>query len=48
MIDNATYCIFYYNENYVPVGLRERKSGTKIAYNYTIKKKKKNNQFVQG
>ena len=41
IIDNATYCIFYYNENYVPVGLRERKSGTKIAYNYAIKKKKK-------
>ena len=50
MIDKSTYCIFYYNENYVPELKREpkhsmlppsrRKSGTKVAYEYAIKKKK--------
>lgn len=50
MIDNAKYCVFYYDENYVPkskvqskhdrlLKLR-RKSGTKIAYKYAVKKKK--------
>ena len=34
MIDNSTYCIFYYNENYVPPfkGPSKRNSVTKIAY----------------
>ena len=51
MIDNSTYCIFYYNENYVPASRQasrhdmtlpsRRNSGTKIAYEYAIKKKKK-------
>jgi len=50
MIDNSTYCIFYYNINYVaPFRSRcnhnmlsqvKRNSGTKIAYEYAIKKKK--------
>ena len=49
MIDNSTYCVFYYNENYVPlkqpfknsiVANIKRKSGTKIAYEYAVKKKK--------
>lgn len=47
MIDNATYCVFYYNENYIPIkqqskhGLQtKRNSGTKIAYKYATKKKK--------
>lgn len=50
MIDNSTCCVFYYNENYVPASKRpskhamllpsKRNSGTKIAYNYAIKKKK--------
>lgn len=51
MINGSTYCVFYYNENYIPVSscpikhnklleLR-RNSGTKIAYEYAIKKKKK-------
>jgi len=50
MIDNSTYCIFFYNEKYVPELKREpkrntlppskRKSGTKIAYEYALKKKK--------
>ncbi len=51
MIDNSTYCVFYYNENYVPPFKREtksnslcpirRNSGTKIAYKYAQKKEKK-------
>lgn len=51
MIDNSVYCIFYYDENYVPPLKRQsknnmlppirRKSGTKIAYEYAIKKNKK-------
>ena len=37
MIDDCTYCVFYYNESYnVPL----KRSGTKIAYNYAVKKKK--------
>lgn len=50
MIDKSTYCIFYYNENYITPYKREpkhgmlpatrRKSGTKIAYEYALKKKK--------
>lgn len=49
MIDNSTYCIFYYNENYVPTKrplknekliLPSRNSGTKIAYEYAKRKKK--------
>jgi len=51
MIDNSTYCVFYYNENYMPTLncqikknmsiSQKRNSGTKIAYNYAVKKKKK-------
>lgn len=48
MIDNSTYCVFYYDENYVPQLKRQLKhnmllqcnSGTKIAYKYAIRKKK--------
>lgn len=50
MIDKSKYCIFYYNENYLPELKRapkhnmlppsRRRSGTKIAYEYAIKKKK--------
>ena len=50
MIDQSDYCVFYYNENYVPPLKRQskritisplkRNSGTKIAYNYAKKKKK--------
>ena len=35
MIDNSKYCIVYYDESHAPV---TRKSGTKIAYDYAIKK----------
>ena len=50
MIDKSTYCVFYYNEKYLPPlkkqskGLErvklKRNSGTKIAYDYAIKRKK--------
>lgn len=42
MIDNSSYCVFYYNENYTPLSKRhtKRNSGTKVAYNYALKKKK--------
>ncbi len=50
MIDNSTYCVFYYNKNYEPplaisnkqkIVLKSRRnSGTKIAYNYAVKKNK--------
>ena len=50
MIDNSTYCVFYYNENYiVPLSQQpknnfilrpKRNSGTKTAYNYAVKKRK--------
>ena len=42
MINSSDYCIFYYNENYVVSSSwqNKRKSGTKIAYSYALKKKK--------
>ena len=48
MIDKSSFCIFYYNPNYVPpiknlnkmLSPQISKSGTKIAYEYAIKKKK--------
>ena len=39
MIDSSTYCVFYYDESYV--ASLKRNSGTKIAYIYAVKKKKK-------
>jgi uncharacterized phage-like protein YoqJ len=46
MIDNSAYCIFYYNENketpkYGTLLPKKRSSGTKIAYEYARKKKKR-------
>ncbi len=38
MIDDSDICVFYYNKNYVPSS--KTKSGTKIAFEYAIKKKK--------
>ncbi|MCQ2478463.1 MAG: SLOG family protein [Clostridia bacterium] len=38
MIDQSDICVFYYDETYSP---ENRKSGTKIAYNYAISKNKK-------
>lgn len=50
MIDSSTYCVFYYNEKYLPPLKKQpkhnmllpkrRNSGTKIAYDYAIKKNK--------
>ena len=42
MIDCSTYCVFYYNENYTPISCQQvkGKSGTKIAYEYAIKRNK--------
>ena len=50
IIDNSSYCVFYYNERYTPIlkqrvksewlNSSKRNSGTKIAYEYAIKKKK--------
>lgn len=48
MINRSAYCIFYYNKDYVaPITQRqnmittfERNSGTKIAYDYAIKRNK--------
>lgn len=38
MIDESECVIFYYDSKCEPIG---RKSGTKIAYNYALKKKKR-------
>ncbi len=38
MIDKSEFCVVYYDENYSPA---TRKSGTKIALEYAIKKKKR-------
>ena len=37
MIDKSHFCVIYFQEGYSP---RNRKSGTKLALNYAIKKKK--------
>jgi len=37
MIDKSRFCIVYYDEKYNPA---KRKSGTKIALDYAVKKKK--------
>ena len=38
MINDSDFCVFFYNKNYVPT--TKTNSGTKIAYEYAIKKKK--------
>ncbi len=48
MIDNSDFCIFYYDENYTPPQkyrknshiIINKKSGTKIAYDYAKRKNK--------
>ena len=37
MINNSRFCVFYYDDNYSP---DNRKSGTKIAFEYAVKCKK--------
>lgn len=39
MINDSDYCVFYYDKNYVPS--TNTNSGTKIAYEYAVRKKKK-------
>lgn len=38
MINKSQFCIFYYNEDYIPA---TRKSGTRIALDYALKQNKK-------
>ncbi len=38
MIDDSDFCIFYYNKDYIPT--TKTNSGTKICYDYSLKKKK--------
>ena len=38
MINDSDFCVFYYNKEYVPT--TKTNSGTKIAYEYAVKKKK--------
>ena len=49
MIDKSDFCIVYYDENYLPPRRRnsrrdltdyQPKSGTKVAYDYAVRKKK--------
>ena len=48
IIDASDYCVFYYNQNYLPPKkerangtlVYQRKSGTRIAYEYAKKKNK--------
>lgn len=49
MINKSKYCVIYYDENYMPPRRRnsrrdlfdyQPKSGTKIAYDYAVKKKR--------
>ena len=49
MVDDSDYCVFYYDENYTRESkysknnmiIRTPQSGTKLAYNYAVRKKKK-------
>lgn len=47
MIDSSSFCIFYYNKNYIPSIInnnskiiRSSKSGTKLAYQYAFRNNK--------
>ena len=49
MIDHSQYCVVYYDENYLPPRRKnsrrdltdyQPKSGTRVAYDYAVKKKK--------
>lgn len=44
MIDHSQYCIFFYREDYLPEQDKKRntsgKSGTKLAYEYAVRKRK--------
>lgn len=45
MIDDSNYCIFYYNDAYSPHS--STRSGTKIAYDYALRKSKKEPQKLK-
>ncbi len=55
MIDKSQYCVFYYDEKYLPPNKsgsnlfeKRRKSGTRVAVEYATKQKKKIvNLFIQ-
>ena len=38
MIDKSNICLFYFNKNYIPK--TKTQSGTRLAYDYAIKKSK--------
>ena len=49
MIDDSDFCVFYYNENYMPpkrkrtnrdLSAYQPKSGTRLAYEYAVRKSK--------
>ncbi len=49
MIDASNFCVFYYNKNYEPKTKNQyssRKSGTRIAYEYAIRKQEKTGKFI--
>ena len=52
MIDKSDFCVFYFDKNYIPEqkelfnkgickGFLKRTSGTKLAFDYAVKRKKK-------
>ncbi len=55
MIDDSDFCVFYYNENYLPpqrkranrdLSTYQPKSGTRLAYEYAVQKSKKTGKTV--
>ena len=55
MIDDSDFCVFYYNETYLPprrkrsnrdLSSYQPKSGTQLAYEYAIQKSKKTDKVV--
>ena len=55
MIDDSDFCVFYYNESYLPprrkrsnrdLSSYQPKSGTRLAYEYAIQKSKKRDKVV--
>ena len=55
MIDDSDFCVFYYNESYLPprrkrsnrdLSSYQPKSGTRLAYEYAVQKSKKTDKVV--
>ena len=46
MIDGSDFIIFYYDENYTPKTARKTKSGTKLAYEYALRKSEKGAKVI--